>query len=120
MIAAIVMGRGVLPMPGGGPPTFDFGVFAVAMLVHSVLSVLFACVLAAIVNRMTLWTALLAGAIFGVALYIVNFYIFTAVFPWFAMGRTWVTVFSHVSFGIAAAWTYRALAGRTRPYAVAA
>lgn len=50
--------------------------------------------------------ALAVGAGYGLALYLVNFYLFTAVFPWFAMARNWVSVFAHIVFGLVAAWVY--------------
>lgn len=114
MIAAIVMGEGVLPTPGGPPPTFDAGVLMVAMLVHFPLSVMYAVVLAWLVRKSSLGLALTAGAGFGLALYLVNFYGFTAVFPWFANARNWVSVVAHMIFGLVAAGTYLWLAGPAR------
>lgn len=103
-IAAILLGEGVLPPPA----TFDFGVVLVAMLVHFALSVVYAIVLAFIFHRSNvgMGPALAIGAVFGIVLYLVNFYGFTAVFPWFAMARNWVSVFTHAVFGLAAAWGY--------------
>jgi hypothetical protein len=47
-----------------------------------------------------------------VLLYVVNFYGFTALFPWFAMARNWVSIVAHAVFGFAAAWVYEAFARR--------
>lgn len=104
MIAAIVMGEGVLPPPA----TFDFGVVLVAMFVHFALSVVFAIVLAFVLSKMRLdlGPALAIGAVFGIVLYLINFYGFTAFFPWFEMARNWVSIFAHAVFGLAAAWAY--------------
>jgi uncharacterized membrane protein YagU involved in acid resistance len=106
MIAAMVMGQEVLPPPA----TFSLGVVAVAMMVHLVLSVVFALILALALSRLGLGAALGVGAAFGLLLYLVNFYGFTAIFPWFAMARNWVSIFSHIVFGVATAWAYKALA----------
>jgi uncharacterized membrane protein YagU involved in acid resistance len=106
MIAAIVMGEGVLPPPG----TFDLGVVLVAMLVHFPLSIIYAIVLAFVIARMSVGISLGVGAAFGLLLYLVNFYGFTALFPWFAMARNWVQIFAHVTFGVVAAWAYKSLA----------
>lgn len=106
MIAAMVMGDGVLPPPA----TFDLTILMVAMVVHFVLSVAFALVLALLVARLIAGPALAVGAAFGLALYLVNFYGMTAIFPWFAMARNWVSIFAHVVFGLIAAWWYRARA----------
>ncbi len=106
MIAAIGMGKEVLPPPG------DFALMPVmvAMVIHFILSIIFAVILAFIIQRFSLGLAILIGAIFGLLLYFVNFYGFTAVFPWFAMARNAVSIFSHIVFGAAAAWIYKAIA----------
>ncbi len=106
MIAAIVMGQGVLPPPA----TFDLGILMMAMVVHFALSIIYAIVLAWMIYRLAVGPALVVGAVFGLLLYLVNFYGFTAVFPWFAQARNWVSIFAHIVFGLAAAWSYKALA----------
>lgn len=111
MIAAIAMGSDVLPPPA----TFDLAAVGVAMVIHFILSVVFAIVLAFVIARIPATMALLAGAVFGLGLYVVNFYGFTAVFPWFAMARNWVSIVSHIVFGLVAAWTYVLLTRRSVP-----
>ncbi len=82
MIAAIIMGKEVLPPPA----TFALGVFIVAMIVHFILSIIYAIILAAIVRRNSKTAAVAIGAVLGLALYFINFYGFQAIlFPWFAM-----------------------------------
>jgi hypothetical protein len=39
----------------------------------------------------------------------VNFYGFTALFPWFAMARNWISIFGHLVFGLVAAGAYVAI-----------
>lgn len=106
MIAAMVMGKGVLPPPA----TFDIGVLMAAMAVHFPLSVVFTLILAWIIARFDMGVAVLIGAVFGLILYVVNFYGFTAIFPWFAMAHNWVSIFSHIMFGMIAALAYKQLA----------
>jgi len=106
MIAAIGMGKEVLPPPA----TFALMPVMVAMIIHFPLSIIFAVILAFMISRFGLGIAVLIGAVFGLALYFVNFYGFTAIFPWFAMARGWVSIFAHIVFGAAAAWAYKALA----------
>lgn len=108
MIAAMVLGKGVLPPPA----TFDLGILMVAMAVHFALSIAFALVLAVFAARRGRGVALGVGAAFGLVLYLVNFYGMTAIFPWFAMARNWVSVFAHVVFGLIAAWAYFTVARR--------
>jgi hypothetical protein len=104
MIAAIAMGPDVLPPPA----TYDLTILMVAMAVHFVLSIVLAVVLAWIVRGRPMGTALIIGGVFGLAVYLFNFYGMTVVFPWFAMARNWISIFAHVVFGLAAVWSYLA------------
>lgn len=112
MIGAMALGRDVLPPPA----TFDAGVVMVAMIIHFVLSLIYAYILAWVIERlnMTTGTAALLGAAFGLVIYAVNFYaVAPALFPWFEQARTWITIVSHIAFGLLLGWSYRALADRT-------
>lgn len=102
MMGAIVLGPGVLPPPA----TFDAGIFAAGMLVHFALSAALGIIFALIARRLSLSAGALAGlgALFGLAVYFVNFYGFTAIFPWFEMARNWITIVSHLVFGAVLAW----------------
>jgi hypothetical protein len=62
---------------------------------------------AAIVLRVV--PPMLVGALFGLAVYGVNMYGFTAVFPWFEATRDWITIAAHLAFGVAAAGIYKML-----------
>lgn len=112
MMAAIAMGPDVLPPP----TTFAPGIVAVAMVVHFVLSVIYAAILGVIVSGWgrTPGTAAAVGVAFGLVLYLVNFYGFTTVFPWFAMARNWITILSHLVFGGVVGGTYALIAARRR------
>ena len=101
MIAGLVMGRGVV-QPSD---TFD-GVVVVGLAVHFALSALYGVILAFIIPRMMGGQAMLVGGLYGLVLYLVNFYGFTLLFPWFAMAHNWVTVLSHLAFGVVAGAVY--------------
>lgn len=103
MIAAIVLGQGVLSPAG----TFSLPVVVTALVVDIVLAMIYAAVLAAIVRRWSLGAAAVAGAVFGVVLYAINFYGFTVLFPWFVIGRNGVTIFTHVVFSLTVALVYK-------------
>lgn len=105
MIAAIVLGQAVLPPPD----TFDGGILVAAVVVHFALSIAYALLLAMLVAGGSRGAAISVGAIFGLVLYLVNFYLFTAIFPWFAMARNWISGLSHIAFGLVAGWAYVAL-----------
>lgn len=109
-IAAIALGESVLP----SPTPFTAIVFLAAMGVHMIMSLIYARILAAIINGMTAERAMLIGAGFGAALYAVNYYAFTNAFPWFIASRGWVTLFSHVVFGVLAAGVYQWLTSARR------
>jgi uncharacterized membrane protein YagU involved in acid resistance len=108
MMAAIVMSREVLPPPA----TSDAGVLIVAMIVHFMLSLVYAFIFAWIVGRwhMMMTVAAIGGLLFGLVIYAVNFYGFTAVFPWFAEARNWITVLAHAIFGATLGVVYGPLA----------
>lgn len=102
LTAAIVMGRSVLGASGG----FDPLVMGVATLVHAMLSLVYAAVLAWLVHSLSCVAALFAGGAFGLLLYGVNLYGFTAIFPWFIPVRGAITLVAHLVFGITAAVVY--------------
>ena len=108
MIAAMAMGKGVLPPPA----TFDMGIMMVAMMIHFPLSIILAAILGWAISHwhMSLMTSLIVGTIFGLVVYFVNFYVMTAIFPWFAMARGGIGIFAHAMFGLILGWTYHTIA----------
>lgn len=107
MIGAIGLGEGVLPPPA----TFDMGVVLVAMVIHFATSILFAIVVAFIIRNMTLGPAIAVGIVAALLLYVFVFYVMTAgPWPWFANGRNWVNIMTHIVFGAIVAWWYKSRA----------
>ena len=103
LTAALVLGDSVLsPLA-----SFDVGVMLTATLIHFTLSIAYAAVLTALAARLDAVPALLAGVGFGVALYVVNLYGFTTIFPWFEQARGWITLITHGIFGAVAISVYR-------------
>lgn len=99
MIAAMALGRDVLPEPGVWAP-FDFSILMTAMLIHFPLSLAYGLLGAWIVHRFDWGAAVMIGALLGLAIYIVNFYMVApAIFPWFTMAKNWVSAFSHIMYG---------------------
>lgn len=102
LIAAIMLGDTVLSPSASFFPS----IMLVGLIVHAVLSILYGLTISTLVNRTGLATAALLGSIAGLGLYVLNFYIFTSVFPWFANARIWVTVLVHLVFGFVVASSY--------------
>lgn len=111
MIGAILLGEGVLPAEGE-VATFGAGVLIAALVVHFALASLYGYLLSLLDFRLEEWAALVIGAAFGLAIYIINFHGFTALFPWFAMARGGLSLMLHLIFGITAAWVYKELVKR--------
>jgi hypothetical protein len=105
LAAAILMGRGVLPPP----VSFDWTVMAVATLVHFALSAVYGAVLGLFIARRNSPVAVLVGAGYGLALFAVNMYGFTVLFPWFSAARDGITLLTHVVFGVTDAGVYKVL-----------
>ncbi len=105
LAAAIVMGTAVLTPER----ELDWAVLLVATVLHFALSALYGLILALLLSRLAAGLVLAAGAAFGLILYGVNMHGFTALFPWFAASRDWITVLAHLAFGLSGAWMYRVL-----------
>jgi hypothetical protein len=110
MIAPIFLGPEVLQTSGY---SFSVGVVAIALATHYALGIVFGLALAAVMAPLSLdataGRTLLTGAVFGVALYLVNFYGTVRWFPWLAELRGWATLAAHLVFGIVAALLYSKL-----------
>lgn len=118
MIAAMVMGPQVLPTTA----SITFGIGLIGLFIHLVFSVLYGLIIGWIVHKMDMGTALLVGGLFGlIAIYFINFYLIApAVFPWFVAVRNWISLVSHVAFGLVAAGVYISMRNkRERDTAVA-
>lgn len=106
MMAAMVMGKDVLPPPA----TFDMGIMMAAMMVHIPLSIVYGLIVGWIVHRMGSTSVMLIGGVFGLAIYFINFYLVAPVmFPWFTMAQNWVSLVAHLIYGLVLGGAYAAL-----------
>lgn len=103
LAAAVLLGPGVLPPPA----SFDAAAMATATVIHFGLSLIYAALLAPVAQRLPPTAGLAAGALFGAAIYFVNMYGFTRLYPWFAQVRDGVTFATHIAFGALLAGGYR-------------
>ena len=106
MIAAMALGKDVLPPPDTYAP-FDMKIMLTAMLIHFPLAIVYGLVVGWLVHRFDWAGGLAIGALFGIGIYIVNFYLVApAAFPWFQMAQNWISVFAHAMFGLIAGGAY--------------
>jgi hypothetical protein len=109
MIALIFSGAPAESLQAGGYQ-FGLGAVSLALLIHYALGIVFGLVMATILVQLRLDTeplkALMAGAFMGWLLYLVNFGMLTAFFPWLADLRGAATVAAHLVFGCVAAVLY--------------
>jgi hypothetical protein len=109
-LASVALGEFVL---SPGTP-FTGLVFFAAAAVHIPLSLIYARVLAALIHGMGMARALDVGAVFGAALYFVNYYAISGIFPWFVSARGPGALVAHLAFGLLAAGIYTSLTSPAR------
>jgi len=97
--AALVLGSKVLTQTGTG-------ILITGIVVHYVLSLLFALIIAIVVHRWGMAVGILGGAILGVAIYGINLYTVTLLFPWFFAINSTVILLCHAIFGAVAGGVY--------------
>ena len=97
--AALVLGSKALTQTGSS-------VLITGIIVHYVLSLVFALIIAVVVHRWGLAVGIIGGAILGVALYGINLYTVTLLFPWFFAINSTVILLSHAIFGAVAGGVY--------------
>lgn len=107
LISAIIFGQNALPpAPAVGKVT----VIATSFALHFVLSAVYGGVFGAFtglvgVLRDNRWVLLAAALFFGLALWLVNFYVLANLFfPWFTNANPLVQFFAHVLFYGGALW----------------
>jgi hypothetical protein len=97
--AALVLGSKVLTQTGTS-------ILITGIVVHYVLSLVFALVIALVVHRWGLVVGIIGGAILGVAFYGINLYTVTLLFPWFFAINSTVILLCHAVFGAVAGGVY--------------
>lgn len=98
-IASLVMGEAIVMDD-------DTVSLIVGVLVHYGLSLLFTLVVTIVVHRWGLLVGIIGGGLLGIAIYFINLYTLTLVFPWFFAMNGTVWLLSHLFFGMAAGGVY--------------
>lgn len=105
LMASIGLGPGILAPPA----TFDLTALVVAMLIHFVISLAAAALIASVLHRWGLVVGIVGGAVIGLLLYGINIFSFTYFFPWLFALHTWTFAIAHVIFGAIAGGVYESL-----------
>jgi hypothetical protein len=103
--ASLLLGKNVLPPPAD----FSWGFFLTAAGIHIVLGLIYASLIAVVIHQWGILISFLGGALIGLALYTINFYAFSMLFPWFYAFRSWAFLVVHVLFGAMAGSVYELL-----------
>ena len=107
LFASIILGEDVVSPPA--PDTSDMTVLISALVVHFVLSIVFALILAFITHRWGFITGVIVGALFGASVYVINLYTFSYFFPWMFALNSWTFFLTHVLFGAIAGGIYEGM-----------
>lgn len=114
LVAALSLGPGKALQASSH--VFDFGIVATALVTHYALGVAFGLLLGLVVAGFHAGASLavmeVIGAVFGLALYLINFYGIAIAFPWFVELRGWSALIAHLVFGMTVSMLYWRLARR--------
>jgi hypothetical protein len=113
-IASLLLGEDVSRSPEPA------GLLMLALVLHAMLSLVYAMMICLAVTHVPLRLALLLGAVFGAVIYVVNHHALTPLFPAFAAARGGIALVAHVVFGVTAVAVFDALRRRRRTLAVRA
>ncbi len=113
-IAAMVLGPSALEQMS----LFSFGIVATALVLHYVLGVVMGMILGAVIAPFRFDSSVgmeaVIGVAFGIVAYVWNFYVMTAVFPWFVSERGSGPLLANLLFGAVTAIVYGMLERRTQ------
>lgn len=105
-IAALVMGPGALEQMSD----FSFWIVATALVLHYVLGATMGMILGAVMAPFRFDSSVgmeaIIGVAFGIVAYVWNFYVMTAVFPWFVSERGSGPLLANLLFGAVTAIVY--------------
>ena len=104
MIHPNIMGREVAPSQEG-TPMLSLGF----LVIHLLVSMLYALIIAPIVNGLRPMVAGLAGGVVGLILYFLNYAVFGFLFEDAPGQGEWIVVILHLAFGVIVAETYKGM-----------
>ena len=105
LFASIVFGQDILNAGTEVSPA----AWIAALAIHLVLSVGFGLLVAYVVHRWGIIIGIVGGGLLGLALYFINFYSLSLLFPWFFTFRSTLMLVGHVLFGAVTGGLYEML-----------
>lgn len=96
LAAAIIMGGSLFDTM----PRWRWDVLLWATFIHYGLSFAYAALALPVACRLAPVVSVIAGAAYGVAIYVIDLYGFALLFPWMDMARGPVTLLTHIVFGV--------------------
>jgi hypothetical protein len=88
------------------PATFNFGLLILDFVFVCFMAAIYTAFSVALVRPTSLQTSLIGGLVLGLAFYVVNYYMWSGLFPWLADARNWVTFVDHLIAGFLAGLVY--------------
>lgn len=107
----VIMGRAI-------PGTLGLPIFLVWLL-HLAVSLLYGLIISRVVATLRWRRAFFTGCLAGLVLYVVNFGLVSALWPWLR-GAEFSVVITHIVFGLITAGAYRGLLKRKRDVPISA
>lgn len=95
LTASQILGPEIIPVTEGNP----FQVYLVGLLVHLVISAVYAILVVLVIHRWGLIVGLIGGMLIGLAIYTITIYAVSYFIPWIYTLRSWISLVSSISLG---------------------
>jgi len=106
--ASILLGNSAIS--SSTAPTFILGI-----VIHYLFSLIFTFIIVVIIHRWGFLVGIVGGGILGLALYSINFFGFTLIFPRFFALNNRALLIAHIIFGVVAGGVYERLDNYDQP-----
>lgn len=102
LFASIFAGETILAPPS----SFNIAALIISFSTTIIFAIFFTLLIAFVLHKWGLLVGIIGGALFGLCIYLVNFYSLSYFFPWFFALSSWPFVLTHILFGAAAGGFY--------------
>lgn len=101
-LASPVLGESILPPPA----TFNIQSLLISIICTIILAIFFTLIVSYVLHRGGIIVGIVGGALFGLALYFINFNTLTLLVPWLYALNSPLMMLNHIIFGILAGGLY--------------